>query len=424
MNKSVEYLSCAFSGNSDFILRDFIVNKRDKLYIVFFESLCDSKSIYSFAIKNVENYIILNKKIKSVENIISSPKLTKPSSNEDLFFLLENGYCLIFFKSEIVAIEVKAEIDRGIDSTQSEPSMFGPRDAFCENYQKNLGVLKRRVKSKELKVDTVDRGIYTKTRVSLLYLDDLVNKSALNSVKERLENLKNLNVTDSYDLAKELSLNKIFPTIIKTEKPGVAAKFILKGHIVVMIDNTPFALVLDAKFKDFVNPTTTDKFVKILRYICFALTILTPAFYIALINFNQETIPSSLLINFMEQRSSVPFPAIIEAILMLLVCEILREADIRFPNNYGSAASILGALVIGEAAVSAGVVSAIMIIVIAITFITNLIFTDIKFVWAIRILRFSSIIIAGFLGLYGLGIAFIAGMSMLANVCMYEGEYL
>jgi spore germination protein KA len=181
---------------------------------------------------------------------------------------------------------------------------------------------------------------------------------------------------------------------------------------------------MDAKFQDFINPSSTDKFIKILRYICFFLTVFTPAIYIALINFNQETIPMSLLINFSEQRSGVPFPTIIEAFIMLFICEILRETDIRFPSNYGSSASILGALILGDAAVSAGIVSPIMIIVIAVTFITNLIFTEIKLVWAIRILRVFFLIISTFLGLFGLGIGFITSLSIMANVKMYEGTYL
>ena len=333
---------------------------------------------------------------------------------------MENGFVVIFYRDEILAVEVKAELDRGITVSQTEPSMYGPKDSFCENIQKNLGVLKRRIKTKDLKVESVDRGVYTKDRINLIYIDSLVDKKKVLNIKEKLNSHRYKEVLDSFDLSSELDQNIVFPTIFKTEKPGLASKYLLKGYVVIMIDNTPFVLIMDAKFKDFVNPFTSDKFVKVLRYICLFLTILTPAIYIALINFNPETIPIKLLINFAEQRASVPFPAVVEALIMLLVCEILREADIRFPNSYGSAASILGALVLGEAAVSAGIVSAIMIIIIAITFITNLIFTEIKLVWSIRILRIAFLLISSFLGLYGLSIAFIAVINILAN----EGEYL
>ena len=424
MNTNIENIKHIYRDNGDFILRDFKLKNRSNLYICYFESLCNGNAIYDYVVKNILNSILFNKKINSLKEIISSPKLIIINDSEEAFYYLENGFVVIFYRDEILAVEVKAELDRGITVSQTEPSMYGPKDSFCENIQKNLGVLKRRIKTKDLKVESVDRGVYTKDRINLIYIDSLVDKKKVLNIKEKLNSHRYKEVLDSFDLSSELDQNIVFPTIFKTEKPGLASKYLLKGYVIIMIDNTPFVLIMDAKFKDFVNPFTSDKFVKVLRYICLFLTILTPAIYIALINFNPETIPIKLLINFAEQRASVPFPAVVEALIMLLVCEILREADIRFPNSYGSAASILGALVLGEAAVSAGIVSAIMIIIIAITFITNLIFTEIKLVWSIRILRIAFLLISSFLGLYGLSIAFIAVINILANTKMYEGEYL
>lgn len=424
MNRAIEHLKSIYKNNDDFILREISINKKDTLYLAFFESLCDSKAIYKFVVKSVENYQVLNKKIDNIKNIISSPKLKEVESFEQYFYYLENGFCIIIFRNEAYAIEVKSEIDRGITITNTEPSLYGAKDSFCENYQKNLGVLKRRIKTNLLKVDSIIQGDYTKNKISLLYIDNIVDKVKLTKVKEKLYEYINKNVTDSYDVIEELKQNVIFPTLLRTEKPGLAARFILKGYIVIMVDNSPFVLIVDAKLDDFINPFTTDSFVKILRYTCLLLTILTPAIYIALINFNQEAIPVKLLVNFANQRSSVPFPAVIEALIMLFTCEILREADLKFPNSYGSAASILGALVLGEAAVNAGVVSPIMIIVVAITFITNLIFTEIKLIWAIRILRIIFLLVASFLGIYGLSIAFIISLSLVSNVKMYSGEYV
>lgn len=423
MQTNVEYLRRELQDNSDFIVRKFVINNKD-LYIVFFESLCDTNVIYDFVIKNINNYCILRKKIKTIDEIIGSPKINTIQNIEDAFFYLENGFCIIFYKNEIRAVEVKASLDRGITNAQTELSMYGAKDAFCENYQKNLGVLKRRIKNKDLKVETVERGIYTKNRISLVYLDALVSKKRLKLVKEKLNELNETEVTDSFDVAKELKLNIVIPTILKSEKPSLVARYLLKGYLVIMIDNTPFALIIDAKLDNFVNPYTTDNFIKVLRYVCLFLTILTPAIYIALINYNQEIIPISLLIKFAAQRDSVPFPAIVEALLMLFTCELLREADIKFPNSYGSAASILGALILGESAVSAGIVSAIMIIIIAITFITNLLFTEIKLVSAIRIFRISFLLIASIFGLYGLSITVILSLCIVSNVKMYDGVYL
>ena len=424
MNVNAQFLKKSLKDNPDFVIRELESGTRDKIYICFFESLVESSAIYDFVIKNIYAYLNLKKKIRDIKPLLGGPKLSTLNSDEEMFYYIENGFAVILHKDERYAIEVKANLDRGITTSQTEPNMYGPKDSFCENYQKNLGLIKRRIKNKNLRVESVDRGIYTKTKIGLVYIEDKVDNGELAKTKETLNKFKDLEVIDSYDVVKELKQNKIFPTILKTETPAIASRYLLKGYIVLTIDNTPFVLVLDAKLPDFVNPFTTDSFVRVLRYVCFFLTVLTPAIYIALINFDQEAIPTSLLISFSEQRSGVPFPAIVEAVIMLGICEILRESDIRFPSNYGSSASILGALILGEAAVSAGFVSPIMIIVVAISFITGLIFTEVKLVNALRVMRFSFLLVASFLGLYGLSMAVISCIAIMANVKLNEGVYL
>lgn len=424
MNLNVEYLKRELKDNTDLVVREISIGKKDKAYIVFFESLSDSQNIYNFIIRPVENYVSIHKRVKTLEPILSGPKISSVKNVEDIFYYIENGFVAVLYKNEMYVLEIKAEIDRGITMSQTEPNMYGAKDAFCENYQKNLGVIKKRIKNKSLKVESVDKGVYTKEKVSLVYLSDKISKEELKKIKALLNKYKDHEVLDSKDLVDELQPKGCFPTIYKTEKPSTVARFLLKGYIVIVLDNTPFALIMNAKLEDFVNPYTTDVFVKVLRHVCLLLNILTPAIYIALINFNQETIPASLLISFSEQRSGVPFPAIVEAMMMLMICEILRECDIRFPSAYGSSASILGALVLGEAAVSAGIVSPIMIIVVAISFITGLIFTQVQMISVLRILRFSFLFIAGFLGLYGLIIAMIVALSFATNVKTLEGDYV
>lgn len=424
MNKSVEYLKLSLKDDSDFVVREIESGKKDKIYIAFSESLCDSTSIYNFIIANIYGYLNFHKKIRDLKSLISGPKLTTLKEDEEMFYYIDNGFAVVLHKNEKYAIEVKASLDRGISISQTEQNMYGPKDAFCENYQKNLGVLKRRIKNKKLKIESVDHGEYTKNKMAIVYLEDKVPPDDLNRIKDILDKYREKEVVDSHDIMKDFTKNDVFPTVLKTEKPAIAARFILKGYVVISIDNSPFALVLNAKFKDFINPFTTDKFVSVLRYICFFLTVLTPAIYISLVNFNQETIPTSLLISFTSQRMGVPFPAIVEAIIMLFICEILRECDIRFPSNYGSSASILGALILGDAAVSAGIVSPIMIITVAIAFITSLIFNEVKLVGAIRLLRISFVIISAFLGLYGLSIALVVCISIISNVKLSEGNYL
>lgn len=424
MNVNAKYLEKSFQGNPDFVLREVESGTKDKIYVAFFESLVDSANVADFVLKNIRAYLNLKKKVKDLKPVLGGPKLSDIKTSEDMFYYLENGFAVILHKDKMYAIEAKANLDRGVTTSQTEPNMYGPKDSFCENYQKNVGLIKRRIKNKNLKIESVDRGIYTKTKIGVIYIEDKVDDGALKKVKDVLDKFKDVEVIDSYDIVKELENGVVFPTILKTETPAIVSRYLLKGYIVLTIDNTPFVLVLNARFKNFINPFTTDDFVRVLRYLCLFLTVLTPAIYIALINFDQEAIPTSLLISFSEQRSGVPFPAIVEAVIMLVICEVLRESDIRFPSNYGSSASILGALILGEAAVSAGFVSPIMIIVVAISFISSLIFTQVKLVNALRVMRFIFLLVASFLGLYGLSMTIIAFIAIMSNVKLDEGNYL
>jgi len=403
-----------YKNNNDLIRRN--INNVDILY---FESLCDSSLIYEFAIKNIIKY----EQIKNIENLITSPKLIISNSLYDNILYLESGYALIIHNDTTYVIEVKASLDRGIKEPTTEVSMYGAKDSFCENYQKNLGVLKRKIKTPKLKQIDFNIGVNTKTFVSLLYLDSICDKRYILSIKNKLDNLKS-DINNQDILFDLFSKNKLFPTVLRSEKPSIVSDFLLDGYFVLLIDNTPFSLVIDVPLIKMINYFVHDNFVKMLRIICLILTILTPALYLALINYHMGLIPTRLLVNLIDQRLSVPFPSLIEALLMLFVCEILRESDIRFPNTYGSASSILGALIMGDAAVKAGIVSPIMIIIIAITFITSLIFTETKFVSTIRLLRIIFLLIASFLGLYGVSVLFIILIIYLKSIKLEKGRYL
>jgi spore germination protein KA len=214
-----------------------------------------------------------------------------------------------------------------------------------------------------------------------------------------------------------------FPTIISTERPDNCIGSLLNGKIVIIVENSPFALIIPGVFmdifhvsEDYYQEPINVSITRVLKFIAFFITLFTPALYIALTTYNFEIIPDNLLISIAIQRQGVPFPTVIETVMMLVTFEVLRESDIRLPNQMGAAVSIVGALVLGEAAVSAGIVSPIVIIVVAITSVSGLLFSDIDVVNAIRIWRFLFIVSATCLGLIGIvisGIIFIAKLSSL-----------
>ena len=415
-NAIVERLKKEFRDCPDFIIKPIKVSFRQTIYVVYLESVTGSDKVNDYILKNITLLNALpKKKLKDLESLIPAPHTVILQNPDEIEFYITNGFTIVLRDSEMLALETKADITRGIPEPTTEQAVFGPKDAFTENIQINLGLLKRRIKSKSLKAKNIVLGRKTSTTINLLYFEDIAEEELVLHVEEELKKIDIDGIIDSGNITEYLSNenNTHFPTIIKTERPDTASKALLEGKLLILVDTSPFALILPGFFSDFLNPISDNykksnniNFLKILRFCCFFLTILAPAIYIALINYNPETIPTSLLINFSMQRDNVPFPAIVEALMMLIIYEILRESDVRFPNSYGSAISILGALILGEAAVNAGFVSPIMIIVIAFTFITSLIFTEQEMVNAARHFRLIFLFAAALYGIYGIVLAF------------------
>ena len=401
-NEIVKRIRKDFKKTVDLVIKPIKISLLDTIYVIYLESVTGSDKVNDYILKNVSFLNFLKQKKKmDLASVIPAPNTKVLKNADEIEFYLTNGFTIVIHKKDILALETRAEIQRGIPEPTTEQTIFGPKDAFTENIQINLGLLKRRVKSKDLKTESIVLGRKTKTMIEVLYFEDICEEDLVQNIMEELNKIDVDGILDSGNIMEYLSLeNKThFPTIIKTERPDNTAKALLEGKVVI----------LDKK-------SNNINFIKILRLACFFLTILVPAIYIALLNYNPETIPTSLLINFGTQRDSVPFPAIVEAVLMLFIYEILRESDVRFPNSYGSAISILGALILGEAAVTAGFVSPIMIIVIAFTFITSLIFTEQEIVNAARHFRILFLLSAAFYGLYGILFMFLYFLSHITEL--------
>ena len=297
----------------------------------------------------------------------------------------------------------------------------------------NIGLLRKRIKDNNLIFDELKIGRRTKTKLSITYINNIVEKEKIKKIKKELKQLDIDGLIDSGPIRDYLTKNNhcAFPTIISTERPDKCTQELLNGKIIIIVENTPFALIIPGIFIDIFH-TPEDNYqqpinvsiTRILRFIGFFITLFTPAIYIALTTYNFEVIPDNLLISIAIQRQGVPFPTVIETILMLITFEILRESDIRLPNQMGAAVSIVGALVLGDAAVKAGIVSPIVIIVVAITSVSGLLFTDIDVVNGIRIWRFIFIIAATSLGLIGLLISGIMFITKLSSLEILDIPYL
>ncbi len=418
MNRIVEKIKKEFINVPDLKIKEIKVNIFKIIYVVFIETITSSDKINDYILKSLVKY---NKNTNLQSNLAGSNTI-KITKYDDIEYYITNGFAIVIEGDVIYAIEVRGDLARSISQSNREPSLLGPEDAFIENYQINMGLIKRRIRSHSLKTVEIVMGRKTKNTVCINYLEDVAKIDNVNLIKEKLEKIDVDGVIDISTIIHYLTNeNKtVFPTIKRTERPDLVATSLLEGKITLLIDNSPFAIILPTFLADFINPVNDNyvksinvSFVKILRFICFILSMVTPGIFIAIINYNQETVPASLLINFSNQSSQVPFPSIVEIIMLLIICDILRESDLRFPSNFGSAISILGALIIGEAAVNAGLVSPIAIIVASFTFIASLIFTELEINNALRYYRYLFLFLASFFGLYGL---FLGMIFFLINV--------
>ena len=421
-----KYINNTFKDTPDLVKRK-IKYSFSSVHIYYIETICSSEQVNNFILKNLTN----PNSHRKFKDILAGPNFKEINLNK-LEFYLYNGFTVLVYRNKIYAIETKASLDRSVTSPLVEQDLYGAKDALLENYQKNIGLIKRRLKSSHLKTKEYKLGRFTQTSTGVLYIDNITDMSLVKRIDALLNKIDTDSVIDVGELKQFLTMDKgnVFPPTKLTERPDVIVKALLDGKLVIVMDTSPFAIILPAVLADFINPIS-DKYLyqrnannlKILRMICFFLTIFTPAFYIAIITYNQETIPASLLTNFITQNEGIPFPATTETFFMIFICEMLRESDIRFPSNFSSSISILGALILGDAAVSANIVSPIMIIITSLTFISSMIFSNVELSGAIRIWRFIAMIIASFYGLYGVALAFIFFIVSLSSYSSFGLPY-
>lgn len=434
INEIEKYIKIKYGNSSDIITRRIKINDNEILYI-YLESVSSDDKISGFLMKDLSKYVNNQKEIKTplinlLKNSILNSHLSIIDTYEQVFYNLSSGYTIIFINGEknAIAIETKSILDRSISEPSMESTIRGPRDCFTENNATNIGLIRKRIKDPNLWFKETKIGKRTKTKINIVYIKNIANIKKVKFLENKLKKINIDGIIDSGYIREFLTQNSLsaFPEFRSTERPDVATAELLEGKILIMVENTPQVLITPGLFIDFFH-TSEDyyqkpiniTFTRILRIIGFFITLCTPGLYVALTTFNQTIIPYELLISLSIQRNGVPFPTSLSIFIMMIVFEILREADIRLPNAMGASISIVGALVLGDAAVSAGIVSPIVIIIVAITSIGSLIFNDIDFVNAIRLWRLIFLIFSTVLGIPGF---VIAGIIFTINLCSMESN--
>ncbi|MBE6149759.1 MAG: spore germination protein [Firmicutes bacterium] len=428
------------NGNSsDIYARTFKIHNTKVSYI-FLESVSSDDKISNYLNKSLGIDIRGKKSIfdnifDNLKNTIPNSKLKVINNYDDIFYHLFSGFTCVFVEgfNKCITIETKASLDRSISESSSEPVLKGPKDSFNENFLSNIGLIRKRIKDENLIFTEVNIGRRSKTKVAISYIKDIADTRKVNLLLKRLKNIDIDGIIDSSYL-KELIIEdkpSILPLIISTERPDNVAMSLLNGKIAIIVENTPYVLLVPSVFADFFKSPEDSyskpfnaSFTRIIRYLAFIIAILTPGIYIAVMNYNMEVLPNQLLISFAIQKEGVPFPTIVEVFIMIIAYSILREADTRKPQIMGASISIVGALILGEAAVSAGIISPIVVIIISLSAVSGMAFSDPDIINAIRAWRIIFMIFGCVFGLIGIFVGLIIFIAKLSSLEVLKTPYL
>ncbi|MBP3962884.1 spore germination protein [Paenibacillus lignilyticus] len=344
---------------------------------------------------------------------ISHGQMKETEGLDECVEALLGGHCLILVpgKNQALAMDVCKREQRSVEEPSTESTIRGPREGFVEDLIRNLSLIRKRVKSDKLVFESMVIGTETKTMVCLAYMRGIASVKLVDEFRTRLQAIHTDSILESAYIEEWIQDKALtpFPQLIATERPDAISAKLLEGQVAVLTDGTPIVLAGPLTFfqlfsapEDYYQRADIATLLRWLRLVAFFLAIFVPALYISVVSYHQELLPDPLLVNLAAQREGVPFPAFIEAIMMMVTFEVLREAGLRMPRIAGQAISIVGALVLGQAAVEAGIVSAAMVIVVSITAISNFVSPMYSFGITQRIIQFAFMILTGTMGLFGL----------------------
>lgn len=451
--------------NSDVVIRDFILTAQNKEYdatLIYIDGMVDSKTInisvlQPLMLRNKANtYIgnekkiisefnnndIVTRKVKrfSLENyiynhLIPQNDVKQTSKFEDAFSSINMGNCILFVDTldKCFDLDVKGFNQRSIASPENEIIIRGSQEAFVENIRTNTSMLRRIVNNENLVIENCTVGHISKTKIAVCYLKDIANNDLVAEAKYRINNLDIDYLISSGQLEQLIQDdgNSLYPQMIATERPDKSTIHLLEGRVVVLVNGSPYALILPAILSDFLSSPEDTNFkfqysnmLKIIRIFAIFLATFLPGLYVAITAYHHELLPTELLFTIEASRETVPFPTILEILLMEVSFELIREAGLRIPSAIGSTVSIVGGLILGEAAVSANLVSPILIIIVAVTAICSFAIPDFSLNFTVRICRFIYIILGYLGGFLGIGAGIFIQIILLCNLKTFGCPYI
>lgn len=442
LSVAVPMIKEILGNSSDLVIRQIRVSGKT-LAIAYIEDLADKKLV-----KVVLESLLLKRPLVEQAGLNLDANMERwremgvplgevtavQNMGEAITGLLNGNTCLMGDGwPQALLVDTKGWEKRAISEPQTSIVVRGSREGFVENIRTNMALVRRRLRHPNLRVESLVVGDVTNTQISIMYVDGIVNSKLVAEVRERIRRIKIDGVLEGHYLEAMIEDNPFspFPQVWSTERPDTVVADLLEGRVAILTDGTPFALTAPLQFatllqspEDYYQRWTLSLFLRTFRYLGLGISAFLPALYVAVTTYHQEMLPTPLLISILMQRERVPYPAVVEALVMQITFEILLEAGARLPRALGQAIGIVGALVIGDAAVRAGLVSPAMVIVISATAIASFTFPSFDLTNTVRLLRVPLILMGAVLGLFGLFSGLILIMIHLVNLRSFGIPYL
>ncbi len=443
LDKNIEYLDNRFKDCEDFVKRKIDISKKNNfsVYLIYIDMMVD-RNIIDFNVlrplifeSDFKNYDdteieLCGEKLFSLlsNNGISTVDITYSDSLDEVCEKTLAGDTPIIIDgfSKAIILSTKGYMNRGVPECSTEVVVKGSKEAFSEVFRINTTLIRRRIKDSNLKIKQYTMGKRSNTFVGVMYMENLVRSEVLNEVFNRLDKINIDAILDSSYIEQfiEDSKHSVFPTVQLTERPDKASSALLEGRICIVVDNSPFVLVIPSTMnvffqssEDYYQRFEIMSFIRTLRFIATIITLTLEGLYLCISLYHPSMISLDLILKMGEARKSVPFPAVLEILLMDIAFELLREGGIRLPGPVGGTIGIVGGLIIGQAAVEASLVSPIVVIVVALTSVCSFLIPNDSLVSSFRLTKFLIIFASAFLGFYGFCISLIF---LIIHLCSLE----
>lgn len=438
-----KYIEESFSmpRNQDVVIREFKIARKTKAFLIFVDGMVDKTSINQFILPqlmNPDNFKdSSNRSLIDyiMDNVLSITQLTKTSDFNKIKAQILNGLTVLFIDkcSEALIMETRGFEKRNIDRPITEQVVKGSQEGFTENLRTNITLLRRIIKNEKLITEIIPTGSLHKGNCAILYIEGITNPKIVKEVRRRIKKIDTDFIAGNGMLEQLIEDDYLmpFPQVVSTERPDRAASFLAEGQVVIITEGDPFAIAVPVTFYRLFH-TSEDSmlrwqygtFLRIIRFIGVMSALLIPGLYVALVLYHHEMIPTPFLESIVKSREAVPFPTIIELLLMEIAFELIREGGVRIPGVSGQTLGIVGALILGQVAVQASLVSPILIVIIALTGLGSFTMPNFSMALAIRILRFFFIFAGGIAGFYGISLAFIVVAALACHMKSFGVPFL